>query len=285
MSRAANGRKAEGGEILVIMDTLRQILSENVRWRRQIWDLAKIDLVKTYRGAALGKIWLFTKPAVYIFVYWFTLSVGLRHGSDVNGRPFLLWLATGVFPWFFMSDAINTGSNVYRRYPYLVNRIKFPLSVISTFYTLSILIVFAATMGITIAVCLVCGVQLGWQLLQLPLVMALMFLFWTAWSVALSPLSAISKDFANLVKTLTTPFFWLSGILFQLTSLPEAGQIAMRFNPVAWCVEAVRSCFVYDTWIWESPEELLPFLLVFALVVLLALRNYRRLSREVPDVL
>lgn len=268
-----------------MLATLKQILSENWQWRHQIWDLAKIDLIKTYRGAALGKVWLFTKPAVYILVYWFTLSVGMRSGHDVNGQPFLLWLATGVFPWFFMSDAINTGSDVYRRYPYLVNRLKFPLSVISTFYTLSIMIIFACTMLFTIAVCLLTGVHLSRYLLQLPLVMIIMFVFWVAWSIMLSPLGAVSKDFSNLIKTLSTPFFWLSGILFQLSSLPEIGQRVMAFNPVAWCVEAVRDCFVYKEWIWERPDELIPFLVVFAVVVLLALRNFKRLYKEVPDVL
>ena len=268
-----------------MLSTLKQILSDNWQWRYQIWDLAKMDLVKTYRGAALGKIWLFTKPAVYILVYWFTLSVGMRHSADVNGQPFLLWLAAGVFPWFFMSDAINRGSDVYHRYPYLVNRIKFPLSVISTFYTLSILIIFACTMLFTIAVCLLTGVRLSIYLLQLPLVMLVMFVFWVAWSIMLSPLGAVSKDFANLVKTLSTPFFWLSGILFQLSSLPEVFRRIMAFNPVAWCVEAVRDCFVYKEWFWQRPDELIPFLIVFALVVLLAVRNYRRLHKEVPDVL
>ena len=59
----------------------------------------------------------------------------------------------------------------------------------------------------------------------------------------------------------------------------------MAFNPVAWCVEAVRDCFVYQQWFWQRPDELIPFLIVFALVVLLAVRNYRRLHKEVPDVL
>ena len=115
--------------------------------------------------------------------------------------------------------------------------------------------------------------------------MIIMFVFWVAWSIMLSPLGAVSKDFSNLIKTLSTPFFWLSGILFQLSSLPEIGQRVMAFNPVAWCVEAVRGCFVYKEWIWERPDELIPFLVVFAVVVLLALRNFKRLYKEVPDVL
>lgn len=268
-----------------MLTTLKQILAENWQWRHQIWDLAKIDLVKRYRGAALGRVWLFTRPAVYMLVYWFTLSVGMRSAHDVNGQPFLLWLAGGVFPWFFMSDAINTGSDVYHRYTYLVNRIKFPLSVISTFYTLSLMIIFVCTMAFTIIVALICGVHFSRYILQLPLIMVIMFLFWVAWSIMLSPLGAVSKDFANLIKTLSMPFFWLSGILFRLDSLPHIGQVIMAFNPVAWCVEAVRSCFIYKEWIWNRPDELIPFLIVFLVVVLLALRNFRRLYREVPDVI
>ena len=263
---------------------LISVIKENWQWRHQVWNLAKIDLVKTYRGAALGKLWLFAKPAVYIFVFWFALRFGIRSSSDINGEPFLLWLATGVFPWFFMSDAITTGSDVYRRYPYLVNRIKFPLSLISTFYMLSLLIVFGCMMGFTIIVCLLFQVGLSVYLVQLPLVLALMFVFWVAWSMMLSPLSAISKDFANLIKTLGTPFFWLSGILFELTALPKPAQIVMAFNPVAWCAQAVRDCFVYQRWFWMDPWEFVPFMVVLILVVALAIRNYKHLYMEVPDV-
>ena len=265
--------------------TLKQVVGENWHWRRQVWNLAKIDLVKTYRGAALGKIWLFAKPAVYILVFWVALKFGLRSSSDVNGKPFLLWLAAGVFPWFFMSDMITTGSDVYRRYPYLVNRIKFPLSLISTFYTLSLLIIFACMMAFTIVVALLTGVHLGRYMLQLPLVMVFMFLFWVAWSMALSPLSAISRDFSNLLKTLGTPFFWLSGILFDISGWPRTARLVASFNPVTWVVQSVRDCFIYNKWFFTDWESFLPFLFVLLSFVVLALHNYHRLYMEVPDVL
>ena len=265
--------------------TLKQVVGENWHWRRQVWNLAKIDLVKTYRGAALGKIWLFAKPAVYILVFWVALKFGLRSSSDVNGKPFLLWLAAGVFPWFFMSDMITTGSDVYRRYPYLVNRIKFPLSLISTFYTLSLLIIFACMMAFTIVVALLTGVHLGRYMLQLPLVMVFMFLFWVAWSMALSPLSAISRDFSNLLKTLGTPFFWLSGILFDISGWPRTARLVASFNPVTWVVQSVRDCFIYNKWFFTDWESFLPFLFVLLIFVVLALHNYHRLYMEVPDVL
>ena len=60
------------------------IIRDHIAYRQQIFKLAKADLIKTYRGAALGWAWAIIKPAVTIFVYWFTFEIGLRAGKDVN---------------------------------------------------------------------------------------------------------------------------------------------------------------------------------------------------------
>lgn len=267
-----------------MFETLKQIVSENWSMRKQIGSLAISDLVKTYRGSALGMVWLFARPAVYVFVFWFTLTLGMRSGKPVNDMPYLLWLVTGIFPWFFMSAMIATGGSVYNRYSYLVNRIRFPLSVISTFYVMSLMIILVAEMAVVVAACLIFQVPITLHVLQVPLILILMFVFWTFYSIAMSPLSALSKDFSNLLRTLTTPLFWLSGIFFHLDSLPMAAQAVMWFNPVAWFVQSMRDSFVYHVWIWEKPVQLAIFLVVFFAIILFALRNYRRLREEVPDV-
>ena len=63
------------------------IIRDHIAYRQQIFKLAKADLIKTYRGAALGWAWAIIKPAVTIFVYWFAFEIGLRAGKDVNRIP------------------------------------------------------------------------------------------------------------------------------------------------------------------------------------------------------
>lgn len=63
---------------------LKEIIKDHRMYIQQILKLAKADLVKTYRGAALGWSWAIIKPAVTIFVYWFAFEIGLRAGKDVN---------------------------------------------------------------------------------------------------------------------------------------------------------------------------------------------------------
>ncbi len=63
---------------------LAEIIKDHITYAQQILKLAKADLIKTYKGAALGWSWAIIKPAVTIFVYWFAFEIGLRAGKDVN---------------------------------------------------------------------------------------------------------------------------------------------------------------------------------------------------------
>ncbi len=269
-----------------MLATLREIFQENWMWRRQILNLAVIDLRKRVRGAVLGWTWLFVKPLVYILVFWFALELGLRASSTTGDYPYILWLASGIIPWFFMQSMLNTGSDIYRRYPFLVNRIHFPLSAISNFYALAEFIIFLCLMAGLLLVCLVAGVQLTVYALQLPLIWVMMMFFWVCFSVMTSALSAISKDFSNLLKAFSTPLFWVSGVIYNVANLdiPLLHQI-MAFNPITFFVTANRAALCDKFWIWDKPEFLLPFLLVFALTALAALRNYHKLRKDVADVI
>ena len=124
-----------------MLKILKQIIKDHIEYRKQIFKLAKADLAKTYRGSALGWSWAIVKPVVTIFVYWFAFSIGLRAGKSVNEYPFFLWLIAGLVPWFYMSDMITGGTNCIRKYSYLVTKMKFPVSTIPTFVSISNMIV------------------------------------------------------------------------------------------------------------------------------------------------
>ena len=94
---------------------LVEIIKDHITYGQQILKLAKADLVKTYRGAALGWAWAIIKPAVTIFVYWFAFAIGLRAASTVSGFPYFLWLIAGVVPWFYISDMLTGGTDTIRR--------------------------------------------------------------------------------------------------------------------------------------------------------------------------
>lgn len=268
-----------------MIETLRTIVKDNWQWRKQIGRLAVFELIKKSRGAVLSWAWLFIKPAIFIFVFWFALDLGLRAGQEMD-PPYFLWLVSGLIPWFFMQDMIGTGSDVLHRYPYLVNKIKFPLSGISAIYTLSILIVQLGLVIVLFGIYFFMGMPLDIHLLQVPLIIVLMTLFFNVYSILTSQLSALSKDFSNLIKAFLTPLFWLSGIIYDVSALGIPWiQKVLLFNPITFFANAFRDAFYNRVWFWESLESLICFGIVFLITIVLMLIVYRRLHEEVSDAL
>ena len=158
---------------------LKQIIKDHIDYRQQILKLAKSDLIKTYRGSALGWSWAIIKPIVTIFVYWFTFEIGMRSGRPVNGFPYFLWLIAGLIPWFYMGDMISQGTDAIRKYSYLVTKMKFPVSTIPTFFSISKLIINLFLIVIMILIFAFMGYPADMYLLQLPFYILCMFAFFT----------------------------------------------------------------------------------------------------------
>ncbi len=268
------------------MKIVAKIAKEHIEYFSQIIALTKTDLVKTYRGAALGWLWAIIKPMVTIFVYWFAFSIGLRMSSDVNGYPYFLWLLAGIIPWFYLSDMITTGASCMFKNSYLVTKMKFPVSIIPTFNNLSKLFVNLILVLITIVIFMVMGYMPTIYLLQLPIYIIFMFILMNAWSYFSSFISAMSKDFFNLVKASIAPVFWLSAILWNVDTIdiPWLKEL-LKLNPVTYIVNGFRNCFINQKWFFEDLYTTIAFVIILLIISLLGLWSYEKLRKEIPDII
>lgn len=268
------------------MNTLTEIIKEHISFKKQIFKLAKSDLIKTYRGAALGWAWAVIKPMITLFVFWFAFTVGLRAGKDVNGYPYFLWLEAGFLPWFYMNEMITQGAGCIRKYSHLVTKMKFPISVIPTYVSMSKMVVHFVLLGITFVLFALFGFLPDIYILQLPLYMLMMFLFFTVWALFSGLLSAISKDFQNLVNAFVTALFWMSGIIYDINEIDNSViRLILKFNPVTVIANGYRNTFVNKQWFFEDPIELLCYLITLIVFILLAVWAYKKLRKDIPDVL
>ena len=204
----------------------------------------------------------------------------------MEGFSFFLWLIAGIISWFYIQEMLTQGSNAMRKYRHLVTKMRFPISTIPTFFSLSHLSVHLILLAAVIVIYGLSGhlptvyyFQILWYLIT-------MFLFCTGWCMFSSMLGAISKDFVNLIKSLSTALFWLSGIMFDITSINvKWAQMIFKINPITYTVEGYRNCFVHQRWFWEQPELTGLYILELAVMWGAALWAYRKLRREIPDVL
>jgi len=269
-----------------IVNTLREIITEHINYRRQILQLAKTELIREYSGTALGWAWAVIRPGIFIAIYYVAFALGLRVSRDVGEYSYFQWLLAGLIPWFYIRDVFVSGAGSIRKHRYLVTKIKFPISVIPTFISLSEFLVNILLMALMLLYFVVTGKGPDLYWLQLPLYMLMLFFFFTLWSIFAGMLSTISKDFLQLVKSITMALFWLSGIIFDVSNVKnDLFQFILKLNPITTVINGCRNSLIYKEWFWENPGELLTFFLVSALMLILTVYVYGKLKDDIPDVL
>lgn len=268
------------------------ILKEHKHRGKQIFILAKAELIKTYKGSLLGPAWAIIKPLFTLFIYWFAFEIGLRVGKKVEGVDFFLFMLPGFVAWFFMQDCILGGSRCIRKNSQYVQKMSFPVSTIMTFSTLSNLFVHIVLTALMYVYLLVTGYAPSIYNIQFFFYCPLMFAFFLVLSWSTATMSAFSRDFQNLIFSIMTGFFWLSGIIWDSYGIgSHTIRKLLLLNPITYFVNGYRKAFIYNKWFWQDPkghfaiEETVIFLAELVVFTLLGIYNYRRLRKKLPDVL
>ncbi len=284
----SNGNKE--GLFCRIKAGLLQIPREHKGFGKQIFLLARNDLIKTYKGAVIGPFWAVMKPLFQLFVYWFAFTIAMNRSPVYGDVPFFVFAMVGFCPWCFMSDCVSRGSKCIRDNRQFVNKISFPVSTITTYTTMSKFYVHIFLFACAYIYLLCSGFTPTVYHLQIIGYSVLMFLFFWALTWSLAPMCAFSKDLESFITTIMSGLFWLSGVCFDSYSVNDRFiRKALLFNPMTYFSNGYRKALIYDQWFFEGnyhPEyENLIFLCEFVLVIALGIFNYNRLRKRLPDVL
>jgi len=267
------------------INTFSGIIHEHTAYKSQIFKMARNDLVKTYSGSALGWAWAVIRPVVTILIYWFAMSVGFKKNGLVYGHPYFLWLITGLVPWFYMSDMLTQGTDCMRKYRYLITKMRYPVSTIPTFVSISKMMVSMVLLFVVAVIYWIMGFAPTIYYLQIFIYILFSFMFFTSWALFAGPISAISQDFSNLIRSFVFAVLWCSGIFWDATEVGGTLGLILKANPVTYIVTGFRASFMGQYWFWERPRALGVFMAELLLMFLLGLWSYRKLRKEIPDVL
>lgn len=268
------------------MSTFKEILNEHIKYREQVLKMARADLVKTYSGSALGWAWAVIRPVVTILIYWFAMSVGFKKTGVVEGYPYVLWLVAGLVPWFYMSDMLTQGTDCMRKYRYLITKMHYPVSTIPTFVSISKMCVSLILLLVLVVMYAILGFMPTLYYLQILFYVLLTFLFFTAWALFAAPVSAISQDFSNLIRSFVFAVLWVSGIFWDVDGVDnEVIKTVLNINPVTYLVSGFRDSFMSQAWFFEEPKQFGIFMAELVFMWLLGLWSYKKLRKEIPDVL
>ncbi len=260
---------------------------EVIRSRGMLIKLSQNDFKTKYAGSYMGIFWAFVQPVITLLLYWFVFQTSLRGGGGVGDHPFILYLISGLVPWFYFNDAWNGATSSLVEYSYLVKKVVFDVGILPTIKIISAFFVNAFFMVFMLVIFLCYGYFPGLHLLQVLYALLCTTVFVWGLGYLTSAVMVFVRDLKHLLSIVLQVFMWMTPIMWPVTMIGNHPRLILilKLNPVFYIIQCYRDAMFSEGWFWDHPLWSLYFWVVTILVVLFGSHTFERLRSHFADVL
>lgn len=254
------------------------------RNRVLIRQLTLRDFRTRYLGSYLGMLWAFIQPTVTILIFWFVFEVGFK-SAPVGDFPFILWLITGIIPWFFIADTLSSATNSIVENSFLVKKVVFRVSMLPIVKLLSALVIHLFFVVVIFLFYMSYGIRLTLYSLQVlyyafAMIVLLLGISWMA-----SALIIFLKDVGQIVAMFLQFGFWITPIFWAIDMVPEKYMLFIKLNPIYYIIQGYRDSFIHKVWFWEHPLYSIYYWGITVIIFVSGAIVFNRLRPHFADVL
>jgi len=202
-----------------------------VIWYRALAEL-RAETTRTYAGF----MWWILNPLLMFGVYFVAFNYVLSNRTD----HFALFLFTGIvlWQWFSISVLRCSGSLIAARA--LMQQVDLHKSVFPFSIILVNTVKFSITLLILIVVLMIAGFAPGWSWITLPVLLFIELLVISAVGCFAAMISPFVPDIQYILATILNLMFFVSGIIYDLSQLPDRFRMVLELNPMAIIITQCR---------------------------------------------
>ena len=255
-------------------------LDEVWAFRELLYFFTWRDIKVRYKQTVLGASWAVIQPFFTMLV--FSLFFGKLAKVPSDGIPYPIFSYAALVPWTFFAHGLINSANSLVGSSNMIKKVYFPRLIVPTASVLSGAVDFVLAFAVLLLMMLFYGIVPTWNVVWLPLLVALAFA--TALGVGFL-FSALNVQFRDV--RYTVPFvvqFWLfaTPIAYPSSLLDEPWRTLYALNPMVGVVEGFRWALL-GTETAPGPMVLVSSLSALDLLVGGAF-YFRRLERTFADV-
>lgn len=250
--------------------------------RELLFFLAWRDVLVKYKQAALGIAWAVLRPVLTTVV--FTLVFGKLAGLSSGDVPYSLLVFSGMVPWLYFAGTVTECGNSLVSNSALITKVYFPRLVVPMSSVLANLIDLSITSLLLCALLLWFGVDIGWHILLVPVVFAVLIMLTVGLGLFLAALNAKYRDVAFILPFLMTMGVYLSPIGFSSAIVPEKWQILFGLNPIVGIIDGFRYALFGDKYPFQ-PWTLGFTFAVAVILIAIGVSYFRSTERKIVDII
>lgn len=247
-------------------------------------NLIKNDFKSRYLQNHLGILWVFIQPTITILIFWFVFQVGFK-SAPMENVPFVLWLIAGMIPWFFITEALGSGTNAVLDNSFLVKKIVFRVSLLPIVKIASALLVHIFFIFFMLGMFLFYNFMpsVYWLEIIYYLFSSIILLLGLTWMT--SSIVIFFRDLGQLIGMAIQFGFWLTPIFWKLDMVPEKYRWIFELNPAYYITQGFRDALIGHVWFWDKLGETIIFWIITGVFFVGGAIVFRKLRPHFADVL
>jgi lipopolysaccharide transport system permease protein len=253
------------------------------RYRELFYVLAWRDIAVRYKQTVIGIAWALVRPFLTMLV--FTLVFGkLAKLPSEGAAPYALMVLAGLLPWQFFSTALSEASGSLIGNSNLISKVYFPRLIVPTAAVVVSFVDFLISFVILVALMAWYRFVPGWQILTLPLFVAMAFLASLGPGLWITSLNVKYRDFRYVIPFIVQFGLYVSPVGFSSSVVPEEWRLLYSLNPVVGVIDGFRWAILGG----ESKLYMPGFLVSWGVIVFflwLGIRHFRGMEKRFADLI
>lgn len=256
-----------------------------IDWR-EMWEFRELlffliwrDVKVRYKQTVLGAAWAVLQPLSTMLI--FTVIFGRFAGIPSENLPYAVFCYAGLLPWTFFANGMAQGGQSLVNQQHLLTKVYLPRLFVPAACVGGGLVDFAISFGVYGVILAWYGIVPSWQIVFLPLLVALTVTAALGFAFTLSALTVSYRDFRYVVPFMVQIMMYLSPVVYPVSLVPERYHWILALNPMAGIIDGYRAAILGRPWNWTTlgiSTASACVLLVFGLF------HFRRTERKFADI-
>ena len=182
----------------------------------------------------------------------------------------MAFLIIGLVPWNFFNSTILQSAAIVVTNAGIIKKVYFPREILPISTTTSNLINFFITGMIVIAILIIMGVGINTNIVFLPIVIIIQYIFQLGLAFIFSAITVYVRDVEHIITIFMMLMFYLSPVVYSADMIPEKFLPFFKLNPMFHIIEYYRTILYY-----KQPLDMTKIMMLFAVCVLVLILGYR----------
>jgi ABC-type polysaccharide/polyol phosphate export permease len=214
---------------------------EIVKYKELLRNLVARDIKKRYKRSALGFLWVMLDPLLMMLIFYLVFA-GIFGASVGNYAAYVM---SGLILWQLFAQGTKVSALAFLHSRDLLNKVYLPKAIFPLSTVACSMVHFIFSLAPLLALIIFSGASLSYDIVLLPFILCLVFVFSLGVSLTVSTLAVFFHDVIFIYDVILMGWMYLTPLFYPVSVLPGWLRPFMSLNPFYHYTSLFRAC-LYD---------------------------------------